>query len=202
MADVRGGPIHGRTGADLMGFLSALMRRGTLTPQTGADYIVACREILALTVGEGWEDADVTPLGPALVWRRLVAAKGEVQASRFEHHFVPAINLFRTYHGLDVVHWPSAATPARSPAVEPITRDPSHDRKRIPMKAPPASAAVGLVPHLFPLRTGLFATLVLPTDLTEHEAARLTTFIHALAVAESAEAAPDSSGNGTVAIAS
>ena len=46
---------------------------------------------------------------------------------------------------------------------------------------------MGVIPHLFPLREGVLATLLLPADLTEREARRLTAFVESLAVPEPSE---------------
>lgn len=43
----------------------------------------------------------------------------------------------------------------------------------------------GMIPHVFPLRPGLRAHLVLPVDLTREDAERIAGFVASLAFAES-----------------
>ncbi len=50
------------------------------------------------------------------------------------------------------------------------------------MNPSPALPSFGVIPHLFPLRDGVLATLMLPVDLTSQEAKRLSAFIESLAV--------------------
>ncbi len=67
------------------------------------------------------------------------------------------------------------------------------------MNPSPVLPSFGVIPHLFPLRSGVLATLLLPTDLTSQEARRLSDFIAALAMPSTADAfapAPDHSSNG------
>lgn len=61
----------------------------------------------------------------------------------------------------------------------------------------PALASMGVIPHLFPLRSGLLATLLLPSDLTRQEARRLTAFLESLAVPDGPAASGEESPNGS-----
>ena len=61
----------------------------------------------------------------------------------------------------------------------------------------------GLIPHLFPVRDGVLATLVLPADLTVAEARRLTAFVESLALPDAPSrpvVAPEPDATGSAAM--
>lgn len=240
---------HDGSGAALIEFLNDAMQRGLLAPQTGANYIVACKDILPFVVGETWTRTDVTTLDMTKLRSRLMATKGERQITRFNEQFLPAVEAFRKHLGVappfeeviptDPIRDPEpghatngevpkhrSAPPGRrrvSTAVSPIPipTEPSpsstpHDgtngeTKRTSRRArtgrvkptpsvqspstldksevlivnsSPVLPSFGVIPHLFPLRDGILATLLLPADLTVREAQRLTAFIESLALSD------------------
>ncbi len=50
------------------------------------------------------------------------------------------------------------------------------------MSRTPSLPTPTILPHLFPVREGVLATLCLPSDLTDEEAGRLVRYIEALAI--------------------
>jgi hypothetical protein len=72
---------HGGSGADLISFLNDAMQRGLVPPQVGANYLLACRQILPFVLGENWERTDITTLDMGQIRDRLTANKGDRQAS-------------------------------------------------------------------------------------------------------------------------
>ena len=240
----------GGSGAALIEFLNQAMQRGLVPPQTGANYLVACRDILPLVLGEDWTRADVTSLDMGNVRHRLTATKGDRQLSRFNEQFLPAIEEFRKHLGLapspEGVEIPTDPVPSAQPDpgkngdVRKHRTDPPR-RRRVPTPTPPPTTTAtdplpipapprrtngdakgtsprkrrrvdsspsekspplldkpevsivdsspvppsfGVIPHLFPLRDGILATLLLPADLTVLEARRLTAFIESLALSD------------------
>lgn len=240
---------EGSSGAALIKFLDEAMQRGLVPPQTGANYIVACRDILPYVLGENWGHADIATLDMAMVMQRLTATKADRQLSRFNEQFLPAIGEFRKHLGLapllqqvtvptdsvpDPQHDPEKnadvwkhrtapprprrvprPTPPPIPAAPDVFTIPAPRRrtnagaKRTSSRTGPgrldltrsdksplapeetevptmtSSSAVpsfAIIPHFFPVRHGLLATLTLPADLTALEARRLTVFIESLAL--------------------
>jgi hypothetical protein len=188
---------HGRSCAALMEFLTDAMQRGLVPPQTGANYIVACKDILPFVLGEDWALADMTTLDMGTIRRRLVDTKGDRQLSRFNENFLPAVEEFRKH--LRLAPSPEPITPPTKGDTEgdPPRRSRPGRPKPTPSKtvprwseesevptvnSSPALPNFGVIPHLFPLREGILATLLLPADLTAGEARRLTAFIESLAL--------------------
>lgn len=65
------------------------------------------------------------------------------------------------------------------------TPPPTPDKSEVPkVTSSPALLSFGVIPHLFPLRDGMLATLLLPADLTVREAKRLTAFIESLVLSD------------------
>lgn len=257
MMDVDGGLLGGAmaertketegcSGAALIKFLDEAMQRGRVPPQTGANYIVACKAILPFVLGEDWTRADMTALDMGYVRHRLTATKGDRQMLRFDEHFLPAIDEFRKHlgfapsaerigvpadpqtdperngdvskHRTDPARRRRVSTPTPAPnktALDPVPgpsprrrtngdgkgrysrtlQDPEAsppeksppllDQSEVPIvKSSPVLPSFGVIPHLFPLRDGVLATLLLPADLTVPEARRLTAFIDSLALSD------------------
>ena len=255
------------SGAALMVFLNEAMQRGLLPPQTGANYVLACKDILPFVLGENWARTDMTTLEMDELRCRLTATKGDRQLSRFNEQFLPAVDAFRNHLGLapsseritipidpfpnpvpgaetngevpkhrtaparrrrlSIPTPPPTTAPAdplpvpspdgltngdgtrttrrtRPRRVEPTlseTPQPTPDKSEVPKVASsPALPSFGVIPHLFPLRDGMLATLLLPADLTVREAKRLTAFIESLALSDGPNfsevgAYPDANGS-------
>lgn len=250
------------TGAALIDFLDQAMQTGLVSPQTGANYLVACKDILPFVLGQDWKRADITSLDIENIRHRLVATKGDRKLSRFNEQFLPAIEEFRKHLGLvpsperiaipadpvlgappDVSENGDAPkhrtgptrrrrvpTPPSPPITIPAPRrrkngdangtsptkrrnlvdgsppeksPPLLDKPEVPIvNSSPVLPSFGVIPHLFPLRNGVLATLLLPADLTIIEARRLTAFIESLALSDDADGsdtAGDPGTNGSVA---
>ena len=245
---------HGGSGADLVKFLNEAMQRGLVPPQTGANYIVACKDILPFVLGEHWMGIDIPTLDMAHIRNRYRATKGDRHLSRFDEQFSPAVEEFRKHLGLPpslerattpTDHFPSTdpeveknrdvpkgrtdssrrrrARTATPPSIttptdpfpvprtvgepngdgkhasgrgsrDPVEPTPSEespltpDKSEVPIvNSSPVVPSIGVIPHLFPLRDGMLATLLLPADLTLREARRLTAFIESLALSDGPE---------------
>jgi hypothetical protein len=242
---------HDGSGAALIAFLNDAMQRGLLPPQVGANYIVACKDILPFVLGESWACADVSTLDMAKLMSRVIATKGDRQLSRFNEQFLPAVEAFRKHLGVAASRErmiptepipdpeigqktdgevskhksaparrrqvrtavpppittptePSAGSPPRAGRNGDVKRTsrrtgpgriepaPSEQSPSTPDKSEvlivnssPVLPSFGVIPHLFPLRDGVLATLLLPADLTMREARRLTAFIESLALSDS-----------------
>lgn len=233
---------EGRSGAALIEFLDEAMQRGLVSPQSGANYIVACKAVLPFVLGEDWTRTDITSLDMGYVRHRLTATKGDRQLVRFDEHFLPAIDEFRKHLGVapspEPIGVPAdpqtdsersgdvskhrtdpprrrrvSTPPARKmttsgpvpspsprrrkdgdakvrqprtlqdpPDLSPETSPPPSDKPEVPIvNSSPVLPSFGVIPHLFPLRDGILATLLLPADLTVLEARRLSMFIDSLA---------------------
>lgn len=253
------------SGAALIAFLNDAMQRGILPPQTGANYVVACKDILPFVLGENWARTDMTTLEMDELRRRLTATKGDRQLSRFNEQFMPAVDAFRNHLGLAPFseritiptdpfpnpvpgaekngevpkhrtaparrrRLPIPSSPPTTPAdpvpvpsprdlkkgdgtrtsrgtrtrrVEPTlseTPPPTPDTSEVPIVASSPALNSAVIPHLFPLRDGMLATLLLPADLTVREAKRLTAFIESLALSDGPDisdvgAYPDANGS-------
>ncbi|MDQ4068887.1 MAG: hypothetical protein M3203_05360 [Actinomycetota bacterium] len=203
----------GRSGAGLMDYLEWQMRSGRVSPQEGANRIVACNDILRIVLGHDWTRTDVTVLDMDEVRRQISAIKGETQLSRFEEYCLSAIEDFKEYSGISPSRPspeppPSPRIPSPEPSPPPSAPDdpskrlpaepqpdpieppiiPAAPNREVPPMSPsPVLPSLGVIPHLFPLRNGVLATLLLPADLNSEEASRLSGFIQALAM-------PDISG--------
>ena len=204
----------GRTGSDFIEFLNDAMRRRALASQTGADYILACTDILAFTQGENWRAVDVTHLDLEKLRLRLITQKGDAQLRRYHERFEPALHLFLEHLGLEA-RIDGRPQPEKPPDPAPPPRAKKHRRpsptpartpstplpKVVPMSPVPSMSTPSVLPYLFPVREGVVAALCLPSDLTPDEAGRLASYIHALALPASPNGsavltATDSAGSG------
>ncbi len=192
----RTGAATSSTGEDLIEFLNDEIRRGKLPPQMGAEYILACTNILTITHDDRWRAVDVASLNLEEMRNILVKRKGGTMLAHFRERFMPALALFLDHLGVEL-RPPDSPPEPDLPRKAPDPERPSNPRPRrpprpaqpptkpskvVPMSRTPSLPTSVILPHLFPVREGVLATLCLPSDLTPDEAGRLTRHIESLAI--------------------
>jgi hypothetical protein len=159
--------------------------KGVMNPNTAAGLRAACTQILAV-VGEGWEDTDVATLDVENLLIRFQNLRkkdfGPQTLSAYKRRFRNAVASYLKY-----LQDPGAWKP------DTHEKPAASQRKERSLKRPSTTTAVsagtgantvgpGEVEYPFPLRPGVMARLILPSNLTQQDVNRLAAFMAMLVV--------------------
>lgn len=196
------------TGAGLVAFIDFAMQRGVVRPNTGANYKVACMEILPLVLGDRWRDQGVFDKNVEWLLDEFARTRRDEVTPAGREHFreqlIGLLDLFRTYAERGEGSTPEAAgtTAERPTARMNGTTGDAHGVTRLPVQIlAPAETGIttneseavampngnqptdaGVLTYPFPLRRGVVVTMSFPVDLTTDESRRLARFIESLTI--------------------
>ncbi len=183
------------TGKDLVGFFDYAAQKGLMKRDWANTLKGACKGVLSAVEPEEWESLalDGVDVG-ALVQRFERLKMGDLKPESLNVYG----RRFRT--GLST-YLQFLQSPSTWQYASPHSEDGSRTAKRVARSSKtkavaPASVEVTRLPvddlinYPYPLRPGLVLSVALPNDLTQKEAARLSTFLHSLAVDEQRALSP------------
>ena len=203
--------IMSGTGGGLVAFLESRGQKGVMPKAMAQNYRLASEQVLQAVFDEDWETTDVKDADVTDVWKRFVNLKAGAYSpasfSAYKSRFTTAVTYYREFIQ-DPAGWrPPLRTRTKVSGTGGLPakrKRPTHVAATKPETAREVEATTQLpgptfIPHTFPLRAQVRATLNLPEDLTGHEAKRLANFIESLAVDEEQPALPPARSGGDAA---
>jgi hypothetical protein len=177
------------TGNGLIQFFDTLATKGRMPRSTAANFKQSCATVLQTVLEGGWGDADIGRMDVEDMFSRFVILKaGSYTAGSFSSYKSRFYNGVNMYLGFlkDPEGWKPPVKIQAAVKRSTVSRTGSEGLGA----ADSASSVVvsastpqpDVIMHHYPLRPGVRAVMSLPEDLTKREAARLGTFIQALAV--------------------
>lgn len=179
------------TAAGLLIFLDWTISRGELVPATAASYRTAARRVLQTEGDPAAVDLRRTDIDE-MIRRFTNRSRGdfkEQSLSTYDQRFRQAVSMYMAY--LDGGDWRPARRASRSSEknAEPTQRrkpqtsvgDPTTSTEH-PTPRRDAAGAPAMITFPLPIRAGVRGQLVVPEDLTAHEAQRIAQLVAALAV--------------------
>jgi hypothetical protein len=186
-------------GAGLLEFLGYVDDKGLMNPSTAKAYRAAAREVLSAVEGDEWPSFDLREADVDDMLQRFQVKAGMKYTPRslstYRSRFRSAVSMYLDYMKDPGAWRPTRPQPSRasSPDVSPRrarradTAGPVTTGAAINYTAVAAPSEPGMQSYPFPIRREggvVFATLILPTDLTSKEADRIAAHLKTLAIPE------------------
>lgn len=186
------------TGAGLMIFLDYAIQKGYLKETTGQSRKSSVKEVLSATEGaEAWEAVNLDGLDVEDTLRRFVTLRAMKfspgSLATYQQRFQSSVEMYRDFRANPSGWKPKVATRKRATPT-PVAVPNGESADRVVVLPEPASndgavdsvprphRSVPIIKYPFPLRDGVLASVELPADLSQREAARLAAFIGSLAI--------------------
>lgn len=178
------------TGKDLVGFFEYAAQKGLMKRDWANTLKGSCKAVLSSVEPEEWESVALEGIDVDAFVRRFERLKmGDLKPDSlnvYGRRFRTGLTTYLQFlQSPSTWQYPSPRAEDGSRVLKRVARPAK--TKGTPLAVPTVVAALphdSLITYPYPLRPGLVLTVALPSDLTQKEAGRLSTFLHSLAVDE------------------
>ncbi len=168
-------------------FCDFLAEKKYVSPETSSSWRTAVTRVLEKVEGDGWEQMNLKDIDTDRLFARFeVAGKSDFTGNTiraYRKRFLKALEEYGNWAQSPSTYSPDIQRRRKK------SRDASDKKVNRRMRSEPQPSAVSegaaqMLRYPFPVRSGVVAEFVLPTDLKHEEAERMARFLQSLAVHE------------------
>lgn len=172
----------------VVAFCDWLVAKNMVKEDTVANWRRGFVRVMEDVEGEGWEHSDIGQLDHEQMYVRFEKAAGTKYKpgtlAAYKKRFALAIAEYERWQENRSGYQPSTQTRQRRRAKDQnVAIEPASTEQAVQQPAQPAAApSADMLEYPFPVRQGVVAKFLLPTDLRPEEAERISAFIASVAV--------------------